>query len=268
MRLRATLLLCVLTAPLCAAPQSEIEVGNIEYLEGVPGQAQKARGSLRISAAEISFVVGGRPQFTIPGRGVDYVAAQAQASMLARTADVGMATIAIAASAVFAPAYPLVFLFHKAEKHLLSIEYLEGEERVRRLVLFDVHDHSALAVKKMIDDRLGFTLDYYRDKDRQEEERKRQAEAAATPAGTWETPRNAVVGDVQYDRYLLESGRYSILIFDRYIGFRPEGQEWAKYRIPLRGSKEDKTAGSRLEPVLKSSRLVGFRYEGKEYVFY
>ncbi len=264
----------LLAVCLAAAAQEPIEVRNIEYLDGVPGQTQKVRGALRISSNEMAFVVGGKPLFIIPDDGVDYVAAQAEAGARSRTRETGMVvagTTAIVVGLAVAGAGfagPAAALFLKREKHLLSVEYLEGEDKVRRLALFDVHDHSALAVKKMIDERLGLTPAYYEEKDRQEEEEQRQAEAAATPAGYLETRTNLVVGDIQYFRYLLEGGKYDILIFDRYIGFRPEGTEWAKYRVAIRKSQPDKTAGARLEPVFKSSRLVGFRYKGTQYAFY
>ena len=271
---RTVTVFLLLAVCLSAAAQESIEVRNIEYLEGVSGQTQKVRGALRIDADEILFVVGGRPQFTIPRPGVTYVAAQAEAGARSRTRETGMVvagTTALAIGLAVAGAGfagPAAALFLKREKHLLSIEYLEGEDKVRRLALFDVHDHSALAVKKMIDDHLGLTTEYYTEEDRKEEEEQRQTEAAATPAGQLETRTNLVVGDIQYFRYLLESGRYDILIFDRYIGFRPEGMEWAKYRVAIRKREPDKTAGQSLQPVYSGSRLVGFRCNETKYLFY
>ena len=219
------------------------------------------RGSLRITPTQIAFLANGKVQFSIPGEDVVYVAAQAQASMRARTADVGAAVM----MQVFPP---LVFLFHKAEKHLLSIEYLERETGLKRLALFNVRDHSSRAVKKMIDERRGLTPEYYRKKDREEEERKRQKEALKSPAGFWEAAKNTMVGDSQYSRILLGRGTYAVLIFDRYVGLRPDAVEWAKYRIPLWTVKTDRPRTENLIPIYKSSRLVGFRLRGRRYLFY
>ncbi|MBI1955906.1 MAG: hypothetical protein HYS38_05885 [Acidobacteria bacterium] len=245
-----------------AVPPEDVEVGNVEYLQGVAGHEQKAQGSLRISPAQIVFVAKGQGQFTIEGNEVEYVSAEAQASIRARTADVGAAITAIAVG----PILPL--LFHKAEKHLLSIEYFEGEDRSRRLALFNVHDHSALAVKKMLDEKLGLTPDYYRNKDRQEEGRKRETEAKKTPAGYWEATKNTMVGDSQYDQVLLEKGKYAVLVFDKYVGFKPEAGEWAKYRVTIRETRPARSANQNLVPLSKSSRLVGFEFDGKQYLFY
>ena len=44
--------------------------------------------------------------------------------------------------------------------------------------------------------------------------------------------------------------------------------EWAKYRVAIRKREPDKTAGKQLQPVYSGSRLVGFRYNGTQYVFY
>ena len=127
----------LLAVCLAAAAQEPIEVRNIEYLEGVPGQAQKSRGALRISPNEIIFVAGGKPQFTVPSRGVDYVAAQAQAGARTRTRETGMTVVGATAIAIGLAvagvgfAGPAAALFLKREKHLLSIEYLEGEDKVR-----------------------------------------------------------------------------------------------------------------------------------------
>lgn len=266
----ATLLLCLCAAHPDALAQETIGVANIEYLKGVPGHMQKLWGSLRIGPTEIAFVAGGKPQFTIAAKGIDYVAAQAQAAMRARTADVGVAMATIVASVstlIFTPAGPLGLLFHKREKHLLSLEYLEGENQVRRLALFDVHDHSALAVKKMIDTRLGLTPDSYRTKDQEEEQRKREREAQRAPAGLWEATQNTTVGDSQYHRVLLEKGNYTVLIFDRYIGFKPDRWDWARYRLPLRQVNPVDPSHKTLTPIHKSGRLVGFQFDGKKYLF-
>ena len=265
---QTAVLLCLFATPSRIAAQEVIEVNNIEYLQGVPGHEQKARGSLRISPAQIIFVAKGEDQFTIQGNDVDYVTAQAQASMRARTADTGVATAGVVAIAVLGAWTPVPLLFHKAEKHLLSIEYLEGEDRIRELALFNVHDHSALAVKKMIDTRLDLTPAYYRNKDREEEERKREMETQKAPAGYWEAAKNTMVGDSQYERVLLEKGPYAVLLYDKYVGFSPEGVEWAKYRITIREVKPARPDSETLTPIYKSSRLVGFKIDGKQYLFY
>jgi len=250
-----------------AEPQQVLEIENITYLQHVPIPSQKLRGSLRISPQRIVFLAKGQVQFTIEDKDIVYVAAQAEASMRARTADTGVTTLAVA-GAVFLPAYPLVFLFHKAEKHLLSIEYIERDTDIRRLALFNVRDHSCRAVKKMIDDRLGLTPEYYRKKDTEEEEHKRVKEAQKSPAGYWEAAKNTMVGDSQYARILLEKGKYAVLIFERYVGFRSEGLDWAKYRVPLWTVKQDQPRTEDLTPVYKSSRLVGFDFKGNRYLFY
>lgn len=250
-----------------AAPQQVLEIENVTYLQHVPTPSQKMQGSLRISPEQIVFLAKGQVQFTIQGKDVVYVAAQAEASMRARTADTGVTTLAIA-GAVIPPLLPLALLFHKAEKHLLSIEYIEREDEIRRLALFNVRDHSSRAVKKMIDDRLGFTPEYYQKKDTEEEERKREKEAQKSPAGYWEATKNTMVGDSQYARVLLEKGTYAVLIFDRYVGFRPEGLDWAKYRVPLWTVKQDRPRTENLAPVYKSSRLAGFEVNGMRYLFY
>lgn len=257
-------LLCLFATPIGIAAQEVIEVKNVEYLQGVSGHQEKADGTLRISPRQIVFVRKGQDQFAIAGKEVNYVAARAQASIRARTADVGAAITSIAFGSI------LALLFHKAEKHLLSIEYFDGENRSRRLALFNVHDHSALAVKKMIDERLGLTADYYRNKDQQEEERKREMEAQMTPSGYWEATKNTMVGDIQYNRSLLEKGTYAVLIVEKeqYVGLSPEGVEWAKYRVPIREVKPAQSAGGTLVPVYKSSRLVGFKFDGRQYLFY
>ena len=258
------LLLCLFATPNGIAAQKVIEVKNVEYLQGVSGHQEKADGTLRISARQIIFLRKGQDQFVIAGNEVTYVAARAQASIRARTADLGAAITWIAGGA------GLGVLFHKAEKHLLSIEYFDGENRSRRLAMFNVHDHSALAVKKMIDERLGLTADYYRNKDQQEEERKREMEAQMTPSGYWEATKNTMVGDNQYNRSLLEKGTYAVLIVEKeqYVGLSPEGVDWARYRIPIREVKLAQSAGGTLVPVYKSSRLVGFKFDGKQSLFY
>ncbi len=256
-------LLCLFATPIGIAAQEVIEVKNVEYLQGVPGQQEEADGTLRVSPRQIVFLRKGQDQFEIDGNEVTYVAAQAQASIRARTADVGAALIWIAVPGAG-------ILFHKAEKHLLSIEYFDKENRSARLVLFNVHDHSALAVKKMIDERLGLTADYYRSKDQQEEERKREMEAQMTPSGYWEATKNTMVGDNQYNRILLEKGTSAVLIVEKehYVGLSPESVEWARYRVPIREVKRAQSAGGTLVPVYKSSRLVGFKFEGSQYLFY
>ena len=257
-------LLCLFATPIGIAAQEAIEVNNVEYLQGASGHQEKADGTLRISARQIIFLRKGQDQFAIDGNEVTYVAARAQASIGARTADVGAAITWIAVG----PGVGL--LFHKAEKHLLSIEYFDKENESRRLALFNVHDHSALAVKKMIDEKLGLTADYYRTKDQQEEERKREMEAQMTPSGYWEATKNTMVGDIQYNRSLLEKGTYAVLIVEReqYVGLSPEDVEWAKYRVPIREVKPVQSAGETLAPVYKSSRLVGFKFDGRQYLFY
>jgi len=254
-------LLCLFATQIGIAAQDVIEVKNVEYLQGVSDYQEKADGTLQISPRRIVFVRKGRAQFAIDGNEVTYVGARAQASIRARTADVG---------AVFTSVALLGLLFHKAEKHLLSIEYFDGENRSRRLALFNVHDHSALAVKKMLDEKLGLTADYYRNKDQQEEERKREMEAQMTPSGYWEATKNTMVGDIQYNRSLLEKGTYAVLIVEKeqYVGLSPEGVEWAKYRVPIREVKPAQSAGETLAPVYKSSRLVGFKFDGRQYLFY
>lgn len=264
---RAGVLLCLGVTLSWAAPQEVVEVENIEYLQGVPGHPKKKRGFLGIAPSQIVFLTKRKVQFTIEGDAVVYVAARAQASMRTRTADIGVATASIV-GVVIPGAYPLVLLFHKAEKHLLSIEYLEGENGIRRLALFNVRDHSARAVKKMIDTRLGLTPDYYRNKDREEEERKRKMERQKAPVGYWEATKNTMAGDSQYARVLLEESTYAVLIFDRYVGFKPDDMDWAKYRIPIRRVKSDRPATETLIPLYKSSRLVGFKFDGKTYLFY
>lgn len=259
--LRALVVLWFGGAPALAIPQEFVEVANVEYLQGVPGHEQKAPGSLRISPAQIVFVARGGIPFTIEGNQVEYVSAEAQASIRARTADVGAAITAIA----IGPIVP--FLFHKAEKHLLSIEYSEGQDQSRRLALFNVHDHSALAVKKILDEKLALTPDYYRNRDREEEERKREAEAQKAPTGYWEAIKNTMVGDSQYDRVLLEKGKYAVLVFDKYVGFKPEGGEWATSRVTIREVRPSRSANQNLVPISKSSRLVGFEFDGKQYLF-
>lgn len=261
-----------------AAPaigEDSIEIPKIEYLGGVPGQQHKAMGWLRIDAETVDFFAGSEPALHIDSKRVEYVAAQARAGLRARSRDAGAATVSMVGgvAAAFAPvailAWPLAAaLFSKRERHLLSIDYLEGEGGTHRVVLFDVHDHSALAVKKIIDGRLGLTTQYYREKDRQEEEGRRRAEAAATPAGEWTASTNTVVGDIQYFRYLMEPGTYSVVIFEGYAGFRPAGMEWARYRVPIRTRKRDAAAGEALTPVLEGSKLVGFTHEGTRYEFY
>lgn len=266
--------LCLWATPGGAAAQEPIEVRNIEYLEGVPEQTAKRRGLLLITPSKITFLSQGQARFSLDSKSVEYVAAQAKAGARTRTRETGMAVAGTAAIAIGLAvagggfAGPAAALFLKREKHLLSIEYFEGADKVRRLALFDVHDHSALAVKKMIDERLGLTPEYYEEKDRQEEEEQRQEEAEATPAGTLDTRANLVVGDIQYFRYLLERGKYDLLIFERYIGFRPEGMQWAKYRVAIREKKPDSSAGETLTPIYSGSRLVGFRYNGTRYLFY
>lgn len=260
---RAGVLLCLGVTLSWAAPQEVVEVENIEYLQGVPGHPKKNRGFLGIAPSQIVFLTKRKVQFTIEGDAVVYVAARAQASMRTRTADIGVAVTTIALGVI-----PAVLLFHKAEKHLLSIEYLEGENGIRRLALFNVRDHSARAVKKMIDTRLGLTPDYYRNKDREEEERKRKMERQKAPVGYWEATKNTMAGDSQYARVLLEESTYAVLIFDRYVGFKPDDMDWAKYRIPIRSVKSARPATETLIPLCKSSRLVGFKFDGKTYLFY
>ena len=265
--LRLAVLLCFGGRLLSATPQEVLEVQNITYLQHVPMPSEKMKGSLRIGPNKIEFLAKGKVQFAIECNNVEYVAAQAEASIRARSADVGSA-VAVTAGVLFPPAFALLFLFHKGEKHLLSIEYLEGDEGVRRLALFNVRDHSSRAVKKLIDTRLSLTTEYYKGKDREKEERKRRKEEQTTPAAYWETTENTMIGDSQYARVLLERGRYSILIMDRYVGLAPESVGWAKYRIPIREVKRAKPPTKALLPIYKSSRLVGFEFGSWKYVFY
>jgi hypothetical protein len=237
---RALLSVLVSATAAPATGAEAIEVPRIEYLGGVPGQQKGAMGWLRIDPEAIDFVTRAGLVFHLDSRKVEYVAAGP----------------------------PVAATLVERARHLLSIHYGGGEGETRQLVLFQVHDHSALAVKKLIDERLGLTTEYYREKDRREEEGHRRAEAAATPAGVWTASTNTVVGDVQYFRYLMESGTYSIVIFDSYIGFRPANMDWARYRVPIRRQKRDAAAGNALTPVLEGSRLVGFMHDGMHYEFY
>lgn len=257
---------CSLIIPLLALAQETVEFRKIEYLPGVQGQPETLRGALRLGPEKIYFTAGGSTVLTIENSSVEYIAAQAEASMRARTADTGTAVLS-SVSAVFPPAYPLVFLFHKAEKHLLSIEFVDARG-VHQLALFNVRDHSARAVKKILDTRLGLTPEYYREKDQAEEARRRKREADAAPAGEWTAATNTMLGDSQYARVLLERGTYQVLVFERYVGLRPQGMEWAKYRIPLRQVKPDNSPQPGLQPVFKGARLVGFVWDGKKYAFY
>jgi len=261
--LRAGVALCLWGTPPLVAPQGSTEIEKVEYLQGVPGHEQKAQGVLRISPTEVAFVAKGQGPITIEGNNVTYIAAEAQASIRARTADVGAVITSVAAGGILA-----AVLFHRAEKHLLSIEYLEGEGRLRRLALFNVHDHSALAVKKILDEKFRLTPDHYRSKDREEEQRKRDAEGQNTPAGYWEPIRNTMIGDSQYDQVLVEKGKYEVLLFDKYVGFRAEGSAWAKHRVTIREVRPTRSANETLVPISKNSRLVGFEFKGKQYLFY
>lgn len=257
--------LLVLSVASASAAELPKDIRKIDYLPGRPGQPKKIRGVLRFDTGQITFVSEGRALLQFSDHSVEYVAAQAQASMRARTADTGVA-VACIAGVVFPPAYPIVFLFHKAERHLLSIEYAEDD--TKQLALFNVRDHSARAVKKIIDDRLGLTPEYYRKRDREEEERKRQREAEMSAEAQWTPSQNTVIGDSQYARVLIEQGTYDVLLLKRYVGLRPPRLGWAKYRIPIREVKEIDPRGESLTPILKGSRVVGFAFNEYKYLFY
>ena len=251
----ATVLVCR-----SAIAQEPVTIKNVEYRSGYPGEPKQFRGSLRFSDAEITLIRAGTPRIQIDAKSVTYIAARAKARMRTQTSDTGAMVAAIA----FGPA---ALFFHKRERHLLSIEYRDGGGD-NRILLLDIHDHSALAVKKMLDERLGLARDYYRAKDAEEEEEKRAAESAATPAGSWTATKNVMAGDSQYSRELLEKGIYDILIFERYIGFRPAGQSWAKYRIPIRVTRRDPRKRDYFAPEMRSGRLFGFIADGQRYLFY
>jgi hypothetical protein len=254
-------LLLVLSLCLAAFPRVA-EVDRVKYLQGMPGHTKKVQGALHIEAQQLAFVTGGKVQFAIDGKHITYVAARAQASIRARTSDVGTSIAGIVG------AYPLVFLFHKGEKHLLSIEFTEGKSERRRLVLFNVKGHSSWAVKKIIDDAVGLTPEYYRQRDQEEEAQKRLREADKKPAGQWRATKGTVVGESQYARVLLEEGLYAILILPKYVGFSPGDLEWAKYRIPIREVKSTRNTTEELTPIYEASRLTGFAFKGKKYLFY
>ncbi len=104
-------LLCLFATPIGIAAQEVIEVKNVEYLQGLPAHQEKADGTLRISARQIIFK--GQDQFAIAGNEVNYVAARAQASIRARTSDVGTAITGIVAGPI------LALLFHTQRGHAM-----------------------------------------------------------------------------------------------------------------------------------------------------
>ena len=259
--------LCILGLTGLLAAEEAFRVKNVEYLQGATELREFTKAALVIDSSGVVFLRDKKRLWSIDRVEVVHVAAQARATMRARTTNTGLAAVIVVGSVIPILA-PAVLLFHRAEKHLLSIEYRQTETGEEGLILFNIRDHSARAVKKMIDDKLGLTPEYYRQQAAKEERRKAELESRTRPVGHWRTDANTVVGNNRSDRILVAAGHYAVLLFNRYIGLVPEGAELANYRVSVREVKDSNDSSSDLSPILKGSRVVGFRYAGKRYLVY
>ena len=279
MRVWIPLLIVAAAAPLGAGAGEDV-VKKIDYVHGFPGVKGQISGELRASASGLVFESndGRRLEFGAVERveahsrarrralmpSVGYIVSRTLTEMGARSwADAvtrqnpyaGLGTPLVAAA-------PLAVLLRDKNRHLLSVEYEEDRTGFRRTVLFRSLRNRASEVKVFLDNTLGLTLEHYRALELDEESRRRLFEAKLESAGTWTAATVTPAGGSKKNRLLVDRGDYEILLAYGYIGLRPRGQSWAKYRLPLRAIEPDQPVSAEPSPIYGDGRLVGFEIGG------
>ena len=273
------LLIVAAAAPLGAASAGDV-VPKMDYLHGFPGFEEQMSGLLRATASGLVFESndGRRLDFGA----VERIEAHARARRRALMPSIGHA-LAKALTEMGARSYtdavttgdpyaglgtpllvaaPFAVLLRDKNRHLLSVEYEEGRTGERRTVLFRSRKNRASEVKVFLDNALGLTLEHYRALELDEESQRRVFEAKLEAVGTWTASKVTPAGGSKKSRLLVDRGDYEIVLGYGYIGLRPPGQSWAKYRLPLRAIEADQPFAAEPSPIYDGGRLVGFDIGG------
>lgn len=284
-------LMVSVVAAVAALAATGDSIEKIDYIGGFPGQEQKLRGRIVVSSEGLVFesrdgvrmelqrvvyvaagegvrrrsleqTIGEETTVLLSLIGVDFALDVALDAAFGRNSPLAALGIPLLA------APPLAMMLREKDLRMFSVEYAEGPGEARKLVLFRARKDSANAVKRVVDEALGLTIEHYREIERKEELLRREMEQRLETSGTWEAEDNVVAGGSKANRTFIEEGVYDVLLGYGYIGLRPWGAAWAKYRLEVSKVRDSEDGSRTAEPIYAGDRLVGFDIAGMRRLFY
>ena len=257
------LVMCLVAAAAPDVLQAQT-IDGIKYLGGVPGYTKKTKGQLLVTDVSLTFLKAEGDEsgklFTIQNHALVYVAIGGEVELrLKLLAHADMLTR-------FIPVPKIVFkvIPGREPKELISVEYADSVQSEAGMAVFEVRKRDAEGLKKHLDLKAKLDDEWY-ERRREEEEEARRAREAKTTHGTWTVDMLTRAG--KKETVYIESATYEVALFQGYVGLKPEGQDWARYRIFVDKIKEKpKEYAKDLTPIFKKGVLHGFQYKENQYL--